>query len=69
MKKLYYTVYLNKTDEIVAVGDAEECQKQLGKTSLASFYSLVSKNRLGVQKRYTILQEPIAQDEEQWQTE
>ena len=54
MKKIYYTVYLNKTDKIVAVGDSEECRKQLGKTSLASFYRLVSKNRLEVQKRYTI---------------
>lgn len=59
MKKIYYTVYLNKTDEIVACGNAEECRKQLGKASIESFYSLVSKNRLGVQRRYTVLEEPI----------
>lgn len=62
-ERLYYTVYLNKTDEIVASGNAEECAKQLSKKSLASFYSLVSKNRVGVQKRYTVVTEPIEFDE------
>ena len=55
MKNTYYTIYLNSTDEIVAAGDSEECQKQLNRKTLMSFYSLVSKNRLGVQKKYTII--------------
>ena len=54
--KRYYTVYLNATDEIVASGTAIECAEQM-KKSLNCFYSLVSKNTLGVQKRYTVYYE------------
>lgn len=59
MRNFYYTIYLNKNDEIVASGDAEECCKQMGKKSLESFYSLVSKNRLGKRNKYTIVTEKI----------
>ena len=51
----YYTVYLSKTDVIVATGTADECAKQLGMLK-NSFYRLVIKSRDGIGK-YTILQE------------
>lgn len=44
MKKKYYTVYNNKTDEIVAFGTAEECAKKLRLKSINCFYALVSRN-------------------------
>ena len=57
MKKIYYyTVYLAKTDEIVASGTSKECAKELGK-SLNNFHSTVSKNKLGKHKKYSILKE------------
>lgn len=55
-KKQYYTVWLSKTDQIVATGTAEECAEQLGMTK-ASFYSLVWRAREGMRKKYTVLQE------------
>lgn len=56
--KNYYAIYLNKTDEIIATGSSKECAKTLG-ISLASFYSLVSKNNRGIQKKYSIYTEPL----------
>lgn len=57
MKKVFYTVYLKKTDEIVAIGDAEQCRNQLGKPSVSAFYSMVSKNKLGKHNNYVVLSE------------
>ena len=62
MKKIYYTVYLSKTDEIIASGTGIECMKQLQKKSLNSFYSLVSKNLKGVHKKYNIYKEYLNDD-------
>lgn len=52
----YYTVYLNTTDEVVAAGTAKECAEQLGK-SLGCFYSLVSKSKKKLRKKYTVYTE------------
>lgn len=60
-KMLYYTVYLSKTDEIVATGIACDCAKQLGKT-LSGFYSMVSKNELGKHKKYSFVKETVFLD-------
>lgn len=50
----YYTIYRNKTDEIVAAGNMRECATQLGaKPSL--MYSIISKNNKGKRKTYTIV--------------
>lgn len=57
MGKIYYTIYLTKTDEIVASGTGKECMKQLNKKTLNSFYSLVSKSLKGVREKYTIYKE------------
>ena len=50
----YYTVYLNKDDSIVAAGTAKECAEKM-KKSLNGFHSMVSKNRLKKQKKYTVV--------------
>ena len=52
----YYTVYKNKTDEIVAFGSAAECAEKLGITR-DSFHSFVSNTRSGRTKTYTVLVE------------
>ena len=51
----YYTVYLRKTDEIVAFGTSKECTEKMGLADVEQFYALVSKNRAGLQKRYVIV--------------
>ena len=59
----YYTVYLNETDEVVASGTAKECAAQMHK-SVNGFHSLVSKNRNGVHKKYTVVVEPDLDEDE-----
>ena len=51
-----YTVYLNATDEVVAVGTAYDCAKKLN-MSPHGFYSMVSKCRKGKNKKYTVYTE------------
>ena len=60
----YYTVYLNETDEVVASGTAKECAVQMHK-SVNGFHSLVSKNRNGVHKKFTVVVEPDLDDDDQ----
>lgn len=60
----YYTVYLNATEEILVSGTARECAKKMNK-SLNCFYSLVSKNTLGHQKKYTVYSEPLDDNEDE----
>lgn len=50
----YYVIYLRKNDEVVANGTATDCMKQLGFANKNSFYSMVSKNRKGIKKKYII---------------
>ena len=57
MKKPYYTIYLNKTDEVVATGTAEECRKQLDLKSKNCLHSLVSKSVKGRRNKYTVVKE------------
>ena len=54
----YYIVYINSTDEVLVSGTARECAEKLGK-SLNCFYSLVSKNQLGRQTKYTVYSEDL----------
>lgn len=61
-KVVYYTVYLSKTDEIVTSGTAKECAHQLGK-SINCFYSMVSKNTLGIHNKYSFVKEKVSVDE------
>lgn len=49
-----YTVYLNKTDEIVATGTSRKCAASLGLT-LDSFYCMVSRVRRGKNQKYSVV--------------
>lgn len=60
----YYTVYLRKTDEIVAFGTSEECTKELGFANAGSFRSVVSKAKKGLSKKYDFIVEETPYDEE-----
>ena len=60
-QKLYYTIYDNHSEEIIAFGIAEECAKQLGR-SLDSFYSMVYRSKKGKTKKYTIFSERLYDD-------
>lgn len=55
--KLSYTVYLAKNDTIIATGTAQECSEQMGCKNIDSFYSIVSKCRLGKHHKYDIVVE------------
>lgn len=48
-----YTIYLKKTDCIIASGTAEECANQMGR-SVGAFHSLVSRANRRKTKRYEI---------------
>ena len=57
----YYTIYLAKTDEIVAFGSAQQCAKQLG-TSLNCVRSLVCRVRQGKTKKYDEIYVEVSND-------
>lgn len=59
-----YSVYLRKTDEIVAFGTARECAARLGMT-LSSFYPTVSRSQSGQQRKYEIISEEIGGDDDE----
>jgi hypothetical protein len=64
MKK-YYTIYSNKTDEVVAFGDSLECCKKLGLKDLRQFYAFVSKTKSGIRKGYSVVVEELSHDDEE----
>ena len=65
----YYTVYLRKTEQIVASGTARECTKTLGFCNVASFYSVVSKSTHGKAHRYDVVIDRGDSDEdEEWRS-
>lgn len=59
-----YSVYLRKTDELVAFGTARECAARLGMT-LLSFYSTVTRSQSGQQRKYEIISERIGGDDDE----
>lgn len=63
MGRIYYTVYLKVSDEVVCSGTAEECARSMGKT-LNGFHSMVSKNQLHRQNKYEIYKEKIYPEDE-----
>ena len=63
MKRKYYTVYLNKTDEIIAVGDSAQCAKRLH-TTVGSFYSTVTNCKKGKNFKYSIVIDDMADSED-----
>ncbi len=65
MLRKYYTVYRKKDDEIIAQGTSKECAEQMNRP-LTSFYSCVSKNRLGRVNTYDILVEELGDIEDEF---
>ena len=62
-RKKLYTVWNNTTDEVVIVdGNINECAKAMG-VSVNSFYSIVTKSRKGIQKKWTIEKRLILSEE------
>lgn len=64
MARRYYTVYDNKSDEIVAFGSSVECTKKLGLKDTEQFYAFVSKTRSGLIKRYSVVVEDETQNDD-----
>lgn len=60
----YYTVYLKKSQEVIATGDAASCAATLNR-SMHSFYSLVTRVRNGQNEKYEIEVETIVSDTKQ----
>lgn len=65
-KRNFYIVRLRKDDSIVAVGNAEECVKSLGLSSVSVFRTLVSRCRNNSEKykKYDVDIVPEVEDEE-----
>ena len=61
----YYTVYLRKTDEIIAFGTAEACASQLGLKNKRIFQDIVSKTKRGFANRYEFIVDETPYDEEE----
>ena len=59
----YYTVYLNKTEEIIASGTAEECARQLN-TTTGVFYCIKSRAMSGKIKKYSVVTERYEYEED-----
>jgi hypothetical protein len=60
-----YTVYNNKTDfPVIVDGTAEECSKALNR-SRNSFYCLVDRVRKGKNRKFTILQRMVDEEDEE----
>lgn len=51
----YYEVYSNETGELLAKGNARECRRLLGCSSLDTFYALANRSARGVNKRYRVI--------------
>jgi hypothetical protein len=51
----YYAIYDAYSDELLAEGNAEECKKQLGCSSLDTFYALASRSHRGINKKYRVV--------------
>lgn len=60
----YYTVYLKKSDEIVAFGTSEECASQLGFRNRSTFHNIASLSRKGKRKKYEIIVDDSPYEEE-----
>ncbi len=51
----YYEVYDAKSGRLLAKGNARECQKKLGCSSLDSFYALANRSVRGVNRKYSVV--------------
>ena len=51
----YYEIYSVETGKLIAKGTARECRKQLGCSSLDSFYALANRSLRGINKKYNVI--------------
>ena len=51
----YYEIYLVSSGRLVARGTARECRKQLGCSSLDTFYALANRSIRGINKKYKVI--------------
>lgn len=51
----YYAVYDAESDRLLAEGNARECQKKLGCSSIDTFYTLASRSLKGINKKYRVV--------------
>ncbi|WP_294146868.1 hypothetical protein [uncultured Clostridium sp.] len=51
----YYTVYDERTEEIIAFGNASQCTAILGLKNTRQFHAFVSKTRSGLRKNYKVV--------------
>ena len=51
----YYAVYNASTGKLLAEGNARECKKKLGCSSLDTFYSLANRSARGINKKYRVV--------------
>lgn len=57
----YYTVYDERTEEIIAFGNALQCTNILAFKDVRQFHAFVSKTRSGLRKNYKVV---VEEDEE-----
>lgn len=62
--KKWYTIYEADNDEILTIGVEEECTKNLGFTSKKIFREMISKVKIGRNKKYIIVIEEVDDDYE-----
>jgi len=48
----YYEIFDAKTGVLIAKGNARECKKILGCSSIDGFYALANRSRRGINKKY-----------------
>ena len=51
----YYAIYDAYSGELLAEGNAAECRKELGCSSLDSFYALANRSKRGINKKYRVV--------------
>lgn len=51
----YYEIYDRYSGELLTRGNAAECRKALGCTSLDGFYALANRARRGINKKYRVV--------------
>ena len=60
-KMHWYTIYLRKTEEVIASGRGVQCAQALG-MSMGTFWCTVSRCRSGKNRKYEIMIEDIEKE-------
>lgn len=51
----YYEIYDARSGELLAKGNARECWKQIGCSSLDTFYAMVNRSIRGINHKYRVI--------------